>query len=182
MKLITTTLTIAALAIAISSFGQDKYKLENATVDFFSDAPLEDIQAINKTTVGIVDTKTDNFTFRIKIKDFVFDSGLMQGHFNENYMESEKFPHGTFKGEIKGDYSLKKDGIYSVVAFGEMNIHGVVKKVEIPVNIIVKKSKVSFKSEFKLALEDYGIEIPTVVFQKIAEIIDVKIESELVRM
>jgi polyisoprenoid-binding protein YceI len=177
-----TTFLFVTCLMSIQLFAQGKFKLNNTETSFYSYAPLEDIKALNKTTSGVIDTETNKFSFKVKIKDFVFPSSLMQEHFNENYMESEKFPHSTFKGNIKGDYNLLKDGNYPVVAIGELNIHGVNKQVEIPSIIQVSNNKATFSSEFKIALKDYNIEIPTMVFQKIAEIIDVKISGELVKL
>ncbi|MBL4755920.1 MAG: YceI family protein [Flavobacteriales bacterium] len=158
---------------------QKKYKLSNAEISFFSEAPMENIEAINKTTAGIIDPATNKFTFRAKIKDFVFNSSLMQDHFNENYLESEKYPNSTFKGVIIGDYDLEKGGLYTVIAKGEFTIHGVTKPVEIKTSITVKNGTVSISSEFKVTLEDYKIEIPSLMFQKIAEVIDIKVDSKL---
>jgi len=177
-----TTLIFIIVLASLQIFAQGKYKLNNTETSFYSYAPLEDIKASNKTTTGVIDTETNKFSFKVKIKDFVFPSSLMQEHFNENYMESEKFPHSTFKGIIKGNYDITKDGNYPVIAFGELNIHGVAKQIEIPANIQVSKNKATFNSEFKVALEDYNIEIPKMVFQKIAEVIDVKISGELEKL
>jgi hypothetical protein len=157
-----------------------KYKLDNGVVDFYSYAPMEDIKAKNSDAIGIIDTESNKFTFRVNIKEFIFPSELMQEHFNENYLESEKYPTSSFKGNIDGDYDLKKDGTYNVVAKGEFTIHGVTKTVEIPGTITVAKKSIQLAGEFKVKLADYEIEIPTVVFQKIAELIDVKINSSLV--
>ena len=158
---------------------QKKYKLSDSEVSFFSEAPMENIEATNKNTAGIIDPATNKFTFRSKIKDFVFESSLMQDHFNENYLESEKFPNSTFKGVIIGDYDLEKSGVYAVIAKGEFTIHGVKKPVEIKTFITVEKGAASISSEFKVALEDYKIDIPSLMFQNIAEVIDIKLDSKL---
>ena len=103
----------------------------------------------------------------------------MRDHFNENYMESEKFPTATFKGKIDGNYDLTKDGFYMVKAIGEMTIHGEVQQVVLPVKMSVIGGKTAFESSFPIKLVDYKITIPTVVFNKIAEQLDVKVSASL---
>ena len=162
------------------NFAQDLYRLKDAQVSFFSSAPLEDIQAMNKMPAGIIDFKASRFSFKLNMKDFIFHSSLMQEHFSENYLESEKFPSSTYKGNIIGEMDLKKDGQYKVITKGDLTIHGVTKPVEIPVILIVKGTEITFQSDFKVTLKDYDIEIPSVVFEKIAEVVDVNIQSSLI--
>lgn len=106
----------------------------------------------------------------------------MQEHFNENYMESGKFPNATFKGTIEGTFDLNKNGSYPVTAKGELDIHGIKQQRTIPATIEVKDKSVKISSKFKVKLADHKIEIPTIVFNKIAEEIEVSIQSDLVKM
>jgi polyisoprenoid-binding protein YceI len=161
---------------------QGKYKISKSEVSFFSDAPLEDIGGLNKETQGIIDFDAKNFIFKIPVKSFLFDSKLMEDHFNENYMESEKFPTSVFKGMIEGDYNLKKDGEYPVKAVGDLTIHGVTQKRSIPSVITVKGGVPSIKSKFNVKLVDHKIEIPTLVFEKLAETVEVKIDAALQKL
>jgi hypothetical protein len=163
----------------LSTIAQDKYKLASTSVRFFSSTPVEDIEAENKASLGVLDTKTGNFSVRVPITEFKFKSTLMEDHFNENYMESEKYPNATFKGVIKDALNLGKDGVYKVTAEGDFETHGVVQKRQIPITITVAKGVITYASEFKVKLEDHQIKIPTVVFAKIAEVIDVKLSGEL---
>jgi polyisoprenoid-binding protein YceI len=165
-----------------SSYGQGKYKIIKSEVTFFSDAPLEDIGASNKETQGIIDFDAKNFLFKIPIKSFLFESKLMEDHFNENYMESEKFPTTVFKGVIQGEYNLKKDGEYPVNAVGDLTIHGITQKRTIPSTIIVKGGVPSLKSKFNVKLVDHKIDIPTLVFEKLAETVEVKIDAALQKL
>ncbi len=171
-------LIILLLAIFSATYAQ-KYQLKESKTTFFSTTPIEDIDAVTKETKGILDAGAKTFFFKIPIASFVFKSDLMRDHFNENYMESEKFPNATFKGTIEGNFDLTKDGSYLVSAIGDMTIHGVVKKVSIPSTISVKEGVASIDSKFKVALKDYSIDIPTVVFNKIAEVLEVKITAQL---
>lgn len=156
-----------------------RYSLEDSKVHFFSSAPMEDIEANNKDCKGIIDTQTNAFSFRIPIKSFVFPSSLMQQHFNENYMDSKKYPNATFKGKIEGKYDLKTDGTYDVMAVGDLEIHGKTQARKIPSQIIVKDGKASLKSTFEVSLKDHDIEVPSIMFQKIAETIKVDMNSDL---
>lgn len=161
---------------------QERYQLINPEVSFYSHAPVEDIEAKNSTSIGVIDFSAQKFSFRVKIKDFVFESSLMRDHFNENYMESDQFPNGTFKGEITGNYDISKDGSYEVVANGDLTIHGITKKVSLPSKITVKEGDIQIYSQFDVALADYNIEVPQLLFKKIAEVIQVTFTSGLKRM
>ncbi|WP_291727537.1 YceI family protein [Bernardetia sp.] len=162
-----------------STVSAQRYVLENSKVHFFSSAPMEDIEATNEACKGVIDTKTNSFAFRIPIKSFVFPSSLMQQHFNENYMDSEKYPNASFKGKIEGDYDLTKDGTYDVMAVGDLEIHGKKQPRKIPSQIIVQGGKASIKSTFNVKLEDHAIKIPSLMFQKIAETVKVDMNSDL---
>jgi len=163
----------------IISMSQTKYSLKESKIMFFSKAALEDIQAVNKSSIGLVDATSKDFVVKVTIKSFVFDKALMQEHFNENYMESDKFPTAVFKGKIEGNFDAAKDDSYPVKMNGKLDIHGVVKDRVIPVTIVVKNGIITFSSEFKLALADHGIKIPKMVTQNIAEVVDVKVEGTL---
>jgi YceI-like domain len=161
---------------------QVKYQLASSDISFFSKAPLEDIEAHNKEAKGIIDWTSRNFTFRIPIKSFVFKKSLMQEHFNENYMESTKFPNATFKGIIEGDFDLTKNGTYSVTASGELDIHGVKQSRKIVATIEVKDKGIKINCKFSVKVADHKIEIPTLVFNKIAEEVEVTVQSELIKL
>jgi polyisoprenoid-binding protein YceI len=178
----TTLGSLAAILISLNSFAQGKYQMSQSDVSFFSATSIENIEASNKNSKGILDFDSKGFFIKIPVKDFNFPSDLMEEHFNENYMESEKYPDATFKGKFEGVYDLTKDGEYPVTASGDLTIHGVTQKRSIPAVIIVRNGKLSINSKFNVKLEDHKITIPTVVFNKIAELIEVKIESSLIKM
>lgn len=178
-KKIVCLLAIVSLFSFSKLQAQDKYVTDISEVYFFSSTPIEDIEAVNADLKGIIVEETSEFSFRIPIKSFVFDKSLMQEHFNENYMESDRYPNATFKGKIEGDYSLKKDGVYALEAVGDLEIHGVKNKVSLPATIVVENGFPSIQCTFKVALADYNIEVPKIVFYKIAEDIEVKVEAGL---
>src|SRR6187397_701119 len=89
---------------------QDVFIDSKGTCSFFASTALEDIDATSTQTVGALNTKTKSVYFKVKMETFIFRRSLMQEHFNENYMESEKFPYGTFKGTINENIDYSKDG------------------------------------------------------------------------
>ncbi len=163
----------------IESKAQALYAAQNGTVSFFSDAPLEDIEAKSTKAQSIINLSTREIAVKIPIKSFVFENSLMQEHFNENYLESDKFPFATFKGKINENIDLTKEGTYDVSASGKMNIHGVERDQTIKGKLQVLAGKMALDADFTVLLADYKIEIPTLVFQKIAEKIAVKSQFTL---
>jgi len=148
---------------------QQLYSTASSEVKFFSDAPLEDIEAVNKAGQSLLNTATGEVAVKIPIKSFVFPNKLMQEHFNENYMESDKFPYATFKGKINENVDLTKPGSYDVSATGKLNIHGVERDQTIRGKLIVLSGKMNLDANFDVLLADHRIKIPEVVFMKIAE-------------
>jgi len=181
MKFIRSISVVLLMVLSLTVYAQ-KYQTKSSTTSFFSTTPVEDIKANTTETKGVLDADAKTFFFKVPIKSFVFKSDLMRDHFNENYMESEKFPTSTFKGKIEGDFDLKADGTYPVNAVGELTIHGVTNNVTLPSTITVKGGIPSIESKFKVKLVDYKIEVPKIVFSKIAEEIEVKITSTLEKM
>jgi hypothetical protein len=148
---------------------QNLFSAQNGNVSFFSKAPLEDIEARNGKGQSVINTSTGEIAVKVPIKGFVFENGLMQEHFNENYMESDKFPFATFKGKINEPIDWGKEGSYPVSATGKLNIHGVERDQTIKGKLDVGSGKLQLDADFSVALADHNIEIPSLVFQKIAE-------------
>ena len=172
MKIIVTLLLIGLL-ISSKSFGQ-LYSTQTGETSFFSETPIENINALNKTVGAIINTATNEIVVSMKMSAFEFPNKLMQEHFNENYMESEKFPMGTFKGRIIEPIDYTKNGIYDVTAKGQLNIHGVTLPRDLKGKLIIENQKISLISNFDVKLSDHKIDIPKIVFAKIAEVISVK--------
>lgn len=179
MKRITIFLTILLLTITIAN--AQKYMTKNGTIKFYSETPVEKIEALNRQVNSALDFSTGNFVFKVLIRGFEFEKALMQEHFNENYMESEKFPNSTFNGKITNikDVNLAKDGVYKVVAEGDLTMHGVTNKVKTSGTIEVKGGKVLGKATFDVAPNDYNITIPKAVIKNISESIKVDVNISL---
>ncbi|RFZ91922.1 YceI family protein [Mucilaginibacter conchicola] len=161
----------------INQAGQGIYVCKNAVVNIYSKAPLEDIEAKSDKGTSVLNAGTGEFAFAVPIRSFTFQKSLMQEHFNENYMESDKYPQASFKGKINEKVDISKDGTYPVTATGVFEAHGVKQNRTIPGKLTVSGGKVTLASEFVVACKDHKIEIPTLVFQKIAETIKVNVTA-----
>lgn len=177
-KIVFTALAFVALASAATA--QSKYFTKTGHVSFYSDGPMEKILAHNYKATSVVDASTGAMEFAMLMKAFEFEKALMQEHFNENYVESGKFPKATFKGKVEniGSINFAKDGTYNVKVKGDMTIHGVTKAVETDGKFIVKGGVISAKSEFNIKLADYGIQIPGAVTGKIAETVKITVNVD----
>ncbi len=156
------------------------YNSEKCTLKFFSEAKLENIDALNSKGTTLLNTSNGNFAVKATQTDFVFKSSFMQEHYNENYMESEKFPQATIIGKVNETIDYKANGTYSVTITGKLNIHGVEQPRTINGTIVVKDGKIIMDSKFDVKLVDHKIKVPTSVIEKIAEVIQVTYHSELV--
>lgn len=173
-------LTISAaflLQMAVSA--QSKYMTRNAYVRFFSTTPVENIEAINNQTSSVFDATTGKIVFQVPIKGFQFEKALMQEHFNENYLESDKIPNATFNGEVKGMPALEemKDKEVQVHLVGTLNIHGVDQPVDEVFTMTIVDGQLRLQGTFSVAPEDYKIAIPSAVSDKIAERIEVSVKA-----
>jgi polyisoprenoid-binding protein YceI len=167
-------ITVALCSITFTGFSQ-KYTAEKAFISFFSDGAIEDIAAENTKTVSLFNASTGEVVFSIPIKEFEFDKSLMKEHFNEKYMDTEKFPKSTFQGKISG-FQADGKGAQEVTASGKLSMHGVTQEVQIPGTLELVADKIVMKSKFIVKLADYKIEIPKLLWQNIAEQVEVKIE------
>jgi hypothetical protein len=163
------------------SFGQTLYRTSVGEVSFFSKTPALDIEALNKKAGAILNAGTLDLAIQMKITDFQFPNKLMQEHFNENYLESERFPTAKFAGKITEAIDLSKLGTYPVTAVGNMTIHGVTKPVTVKGMIVATSTALQVNFSFQVRTADYQIEVPTLVFNKIAEVIDVSGKLNLVK-
>ncbi|MTI23049.1 YceI family protein [Fulvivirga sp. RKSG066] len=156
-----------------TTLSAQKYKSSSSTITFFSEAPLENIDATTSEASSIFDESTSEIVFSVPINTFEFDKSLMQEHFNENYLESEKYPKATFSGKIYG-YDHTSTGQQQVTAKGEMTIHGETQQVEIT-GTLQKSDQIEINSKFMVTLEDYKIKIPKVLWKNIAEEVEVTV-------
>lgn len=177
--------TIKIILLALSSFGfsalqsQNLYTTDKGKINFFSYTPAENIDATSKSAKAAFNIKSKELVFTVAMKSFEFEKKLMQEHFNEKYVESDKYPLSTFIGKVNENIDFSKDGTYKVTASGKFTCHGVTKDRIMEGTITVKGGKVSINSKFDVVLVDYKIEVPTLVIEKIAETIKITVDAVL---
>lgn len=158
------------LGMSASTCAQ-KFFTKSGRIDFNATAPAspEKIEATNRTVTCVIDAATGNMQFAVLVKGFTFERALMQEHFNENYMESEKFPRAEFKGAIVNNSSVNynKDGEYPVTVKGKLTVHGETKDVESNGKITIKAGKPSASASFSIVLADYKVAVPSLVADKV---------------
>ena len=152
-----------------------KSKKDGCSIHFLSKSPLEDIEAINKSPLAVFKPETNDLQFMVVMTDFKFKAALMEEHFNENYVESTKFPQAIFKGKVNEKIDLTADGENKVTVTGKMTLHGVTKDVTAEGTITKKGEDLILKSIFKIKVADYNIKVPSLYVQNIAEIVDVDV-------
>ena len=151
---------------------QERYLTKNGAITFYSKMPLEDIKADNNQVLSIIDASSGKMAISILMKSFMFKKALMQEHFNENYVESDKYPKATFKGDIIDFDSITASEITLAIK-GDLTIHG--KTKEITINAFTKKTDavIEMTGNFFINLTDFDVKIPSVVKNNISEKIKV---------
>lgn len=171
------SLILVFIQLIVININAQKYACRTGEVSFFSTTIQEDIDAKTKEAIIVLDTVTGKVYAKMLIKLFMFKKKLMQDHFNENYLESDKYPYGILDAKIIEPIPYYRDGIYNVSLEGVMEIHGVRKPVKIDAVIEVKEGIISTKTEFMVKLKDYKIDIPKIVIKLIAEEIKVNVSG-----
>lgn len=169
------------LLLATAVQAQTRYFSKTAKIEFSSKASMEDIEAKNKAATVVLDTKSGALQITMLMKGFEFEKALMQEHFNENYVESNKFPKADFKGTITNNEEINytKPGTYTAKVKGKLTIHGVTKDVETAGTIKVEGDAIKAESAFSILLSDYDVKIPAVVKEKISNNIQITVDSKL---
>ncbi len=156
---------------------QGKYMTKTGHVSFFSATPIEDIEARTQQVAAVLDFTSGQLAFSLPVKSFVFKRTLMQEHFNENYMESDKYPKATFSGRFVGleASTLAAAGPHTVQVEGDLTLHGVTHRIQVPASVELKGSQVLAAATFPVASADYNIEIPLLVRSNIAKTVTVRV-------
>jgi hypothetical protein len=166
------------LAASVGAFAQGKFIAKNAYISFYSSTPLEDILGESNEAVTILDGETGEIGFQAIMTTFHFKRALMEEHFNENYMESAKFPKSRFNGKIEGfNRDMLKSPVANVKVTGQLSVHGVEKTITIPAKFGLENGKLVGTSKFKVTPEDYGITIPSVVRDKIGKEMEITVKA-----
>lgn len=182
VKIIT---VLVIFIISSSAIQAQKYITKNGHIKFYSETPVETIEADNNQVNSALDIQTGDLVFKVLVKSFQFEKALMQEHFNENYLESDKFPNSTFQGKVinLSAIDFTKEGTYEATIEGDLTIHGVTRKINEKGTFTVKAGdKVHGNSKFNVKPADYAIKIPGTVVKNIAETIEVTVDVELSKM
>jgi len=173
-----TTFILILLSVLFQSVQAQKFVSRNSHIWFSASTPLEDIVAHNRQAVSILDPATGSVAFNLLVKSFEFKVALMQEHFNENYMESDKFPKSSFKGKIVNldKIDFKMDGTYTAEVAGNLTVHNVTRPLKVTGTIEVRGSLVTARAKFIATPQEYNITIPAVVEKNIAKEIEVTVD------
>jgi polyisoprenoid-binding protein YceI len=179
-------LVLVAMMSIVASLSAQKFFTRDAKVKFdaTSASSPEKIEALSKTGSCVIDAATGKMQWAVLVKGFQFEKALMEEHFNENYLESSKFPKATFSGEITNlsAIDLTKDGTYNAIVSGKMTIHGVTKDITVNGALTVANGTIKLNAGFTVLLADYGISIPSLVSDKVAKECKVLIDATLAPM
>src|SRR3954453_3211073 len=143
-----TFIVLLLIVVCYKSYSQI-YLTRTAYIGFFSKTPAEDIKAINNQVYAAIDAGKKNLAFSLLFKSFTFTKELMQEHFNENYIESDKYPKASFTGTYTGDVALTKNGVYNVTVTGNLTLHNTTKVITTPATLEVKDTHLIGAAEFK---------------------------------
>jgi hypothetical protein len=163
------------LAVTFLPATAQRYTVADGLISFYSSAPMEDIRAENRKVASLLNVATGEVAFSVPINQFQFRKKLMQEHFNEKYMESDKYPRATFSGRISG-FNPSAAGMQQVQANGMLTIHGVTRPLQVTGSMERREDRLFVNSTFKVKLADYAIKIPQLLWQNIAEEVEVTVE------
>ena len=174
-------ITILLLFAAGFLMAQDKYFTKSGTIYFNASAKLEKVEATNHSVIAVLDTKSGQIQFAVMLKGFEFEKALMQEHFNENYVESDKYPKAEFSGQITNNKEINysKDGNYAVKVSGKLTLHGQAKDVTASGKIVIKSGKIMLNSDFDVLLSDFKIDIPGLVKENISNDTKISVDCQL---
>jgi polyisoprenoid-binding protein YceI len=175
---------IIVVCLFLQPLMAQKYLTKTGKIKFHSDAPMEKIEAVNNQVNAALDIVTGDLVFKVLIKSFEFEKALMQEHFNENYLESAKFPNAMFMGKVTNikDMSFDKNGKFEAQVQGDLTIHGVKKPVKATGTFESKDGKIHGISKFNIKVKDFDISIPNAVVKNIAEDVEITVDITLEKL
>jgi len=172
---------ISILFSCVFANAQHKYLTKNGLIQFEASVPsFEEVKAKNNSITAILNTTNGEFASLALIKGFRFKVALMEEHFNENYMDSDKYPKAILKGKIKGfsPHELSKSEKKFVLT-STLTVHGKTKKMDIPILLNKVDNIIYINATFSVTPEEFNISIPKIIRKKVAQKIDVSVNFEL---
>lgn len=169
------------LLLSVLANAQDKFFTKSGKISFVSQGSVETIAAKHKGVTCVLDARSGALQYAVLMKGFEFAKALMQEHFNENYVESDKYPKADFKGQVVNNSEIKygQDGSYPAKVKGMLSLHGVTKEIEVPGSIVVRGGKPQLNASFSILLSDYNIRIPSVVKENISNTVTISVDCPL---
>lgn len=164
-----------SLMVCAPTFAQPVYGSTQSAITFFAGTPVEDIDATNSKSISFLNTDTGEVTISIPNYEFRFKQSLMEEHFNENYMETGKFPKSEFKGKIDDvkDIDWQRPTVQTITVSGTLIIHGVAKERTFSVTLHRKDRAIVAETKFSIPLADHNIDRPKLLWEKLAENVNV---------
>lgn len=177
----TTRILLTFLLMSVSFLGvAQSFYTKNGTISFYSKTSIEKIEAVNKKALAVIDVTKNKMEFSVLIKGFEFEKASMQEHFNEDYLESDKYPKAVFKGTFNEPvvgFNLNENKTLTLKVNGSLTLHGITKAVSTIALLQVKNNVVTATSNFKILLSDYNIKVPAVVGANISKEIEIKVNT-----
>ncbi len=174
------SITILFVVASFLGMAQNRFFTKNASISFYSKTSVENIEAINKKALVVIDMAANKIEFYVLIKGFEFEKALMQEHFNEDYLESDKYPKAIFKGsfdEPVPNINITENKTIPLKVSGSLTLHGITKTINTVAVIQVKNNVISASSNFKILLSDYNIKVPGIVGNNISKEIVIKVNT-----
>ena len=171
-------LVLPILFLSILTMAQEKMITKNGTITFEASVPaFEEVKAKNSGASCVLNTKTGEIASLALMKGFKFKVALMEEHFNENYVESAKYPKATFKGKVENfDYSKVTTSFQNYTLKGKLELHGKTKDISVIAKIRKNKDGLEISSNFSVNSDDFDIEIPSVVSKKVSKKVNVSLD------
>lgn len=161
---------LTVLLVSSTFVSAQQYLTREARLNFDAGSPLEDIEAFTESGSAVYDATTGKIGVQVLMTSFQFKRALMQEHFNENYVESEKFPKASFKGYY-GEGNVA----------GGLTIHGVTKEITVPARLDQEDGNFVLVTSFDITLADYEVKIPSAVANKISKTASIQVQATLKR-
>lgn len=155
------------------------YIADSCRVTFFSATNIEDITADNTTSKPVMSTATGDIQISISNQGFIFKSRLMGEHYNEDYMETDKYPHTVFKGKVNETINYTQDGTNQVTVTGTMNMHGVTQTITIPGTITIQNGTIFLLAKFDIKMVDYNIKVPSILGENLSDHVAVTLTATM---
>jgi len=175
---------LTGLILSGTLVNAQKYITKTGFIRFYSHAAIENIEANNKQVNCALDISTGDFVFKVLMKSFEFEKALMQEHFNDDYVESDKIPNASFKGKVTNfkDINFTKNGTYQATIDGDLTIHGITKKIQEKGTFEVTAGKIVGQAKFNISLKEYNVIIPKTVVNNISDMIEITVDVSLEKL